>query len=311
MLLMFSARVATPRKKQKRNEWRLWSVWVPVKVRHSAAAVDGNQSTEKLGSSGSKDPSPRAKRKSYHRGCRGGRRRGALARLPAPPLPSKVEASRRERGGGSRQRHFLAAFERSYQRLTKVAEQVLDIKARAESRRMAGLKPALPAKAALGLARRQWRVKHASVWWGDAYARFFGLSRLQGRKCWRDAMWRYSLVTDVKSARADSYSSGYVYMTQEQAEDLVSVGASTVASDRARQEREGETILIPRGFCPVCGRWLVKDLWVFKTYGANKGRRKSKCTQCGGVSQLCSYCECCLCDVALHNWEHGKGERPT
>jgi hypothetical protein len=195
---LFSAGVANPRKEKKQ---KVWTLWFRVRVQTRSSDIRGEWKPEEGEALlvGSKEPcAVRRKRRPFRRGKRsrrGGARHVRRCKHPVRPLPSE-KASRKERGSAARTAHFVSAFERSAGRLVKASQQCLDIKSRATQRQRIGRDP-LPPKAKAGLDRRQTSIRHASAFWGDAYAKVFGCSRLAGRRCWRDLLRRLADVREM------------------------------------------------------------------------------------------------------------------
>lgn len=219
---------ATPRKKQKRE---VWSLWFRVPVSWKVDSGDESQPQDgEVQPSGSKEPSyVRRKRRPFRRGKRS-RRAGARnvkrGKQPVRVLPTE-KASRKERGSGSRTAHFVSAFERSAVRQVKAALQCLDIKSRATHRQRIGKDP-LPPRAKAGLDRRQTSIRHSCAFWGDAYAKVFGCSRLAGRRCWRDLLRKHADTTYGDTDAAFGIADSATWAD----------GSSVVASEAAAVEEE-------------------------------------------------------------------------
>lgn len=251
---LFSARVVTPRKKQKLIVWTLWvRACAPAQVLNSCDEWHPKEVEGRLG--GAKAPSRRReKKRPFRRGARGGVRhvrsynRTAVkgARLVRRSIPRTIaepseKASRRERGGGSRRAHFVSSFRKAAARLVKTSQQCLDIKRKGKEK---GLRR-LPPRAALGLARRQTSLRHACAYWGDAWASVHGESRLTGRRCWRELLHR---LADV--AHDEDVSSW---------KDTDSVIASEAAAEVEEQVPGGGRPRGPRRF-PRFGEVTKSDL---------------------------------------------------
>jgi hypothetical protein len=194
---LMMARVAIPGIQQKLV---VWSLWVCKRREGGESSTqDGEAQLE-----GSKEPvRMRGRRRPFRRGRRGHRAGARNVKRGKRPVATThpEKASRRKGGGGSRRSHFVSAFERSAERLVKTSLQCLDIKSRAKARELEGKVP-LPPRAKAGLARRQTSLRHASVFWGDAWAKANGTSREAGRRCWRDLLHRLADVAhdeDVSS----------------------------------------------------------------------------------------------------------------
>lgn len=221
---LMSAGVANPRKQKKQVVWTLW-FRVRVHTRQLDIRDEWKPEEGEAPLLGSKDPSGmRRKRRPFRRGKRS-RRAGARhvrrGKQPVRVLPIE-KAPRKERGNGSRTAHFVSAFERSAQRLVKASLQCLDIKSRATQRQRIGRDP-LPAKAKAGLDRRQTSIRHACAFWGDAYAKVTGVSRLDGRRRWRGLLRQ---LADMRAMDCES-----------QWGDSSSVAASDTAAQAEEQEK--------------------------------------------------------------------------
>lgn len=253
---LFSAGVANPRKKNKQKVWTLWFV-VRVHTRAFDSRDEWRPEEGEASLVGSKEPcGMRRKKRPFRRGKRsrrGGARHVRRRKHPVRPLPTE-KASRRERGSVPRKAHFVSAFERSAARLVKTSQQCLDIKRKGKER---GLR-VLPPRAALGLARRQTSIRHACAFWGDAYAKVHGVSRLTGRQCWRDLLRRLSEV------RLDDDVSFYD-------------GASTIASDEASEEPN------PIGPDGIENRSADNIIAMWESTGFSPFRRRGPalCSVCG------------------------------
>lgn len=193
---LFSAGRATPRIKNKRE---VWTLWFRVRVHTQQLDIRGEWKPEEGEGqpSGSKGPSgARRKRIRFRRGTRGGRKGARLVKRSKPTTTRRRNEKRPliEPGSGARARHFVAGFNKSVEANIRVATQCLDIKRRGEERRQKGQKPFLPPKAEEGLARRQTRLRKSSDFWGKAWAKVFGVSPAEGRRCWRDRLFERSLV---------------------------------------------------------------------------------------------------------------------
>lgn len=195
---LFSAGVANPRKEKKQKVWTLW-FRVRVLTRSSDIRDEWKPEEGETSLLGSKEPcGMRRRKRPFRRGKRsrrGGARHVRRRKHPVRPLPDE-KASRKERGRGSRKTHFVSAFEKAATRLAPASRQCLDIKSRALQRQRIGRDP-LPPKAKAGLDRRQTSIRHASAFWGDAYAKVFGVSRGAGRRCWRDLLRKTAEVREM------------------------------------------------------------------------------------------------------------------
>jgi len=228
---LLRAGVATPGIKK---QLFLQSLWVTVRVASRGEWQPEDVSVEE---EGAKAPVERPRKRLTRRGRRGARRSATAKRSTRlAPRPDAGKAVRRERGSGSRSNHFVASFERSASRLCASAKQIVDIKRRASERQASGLKPALPHKAAIGLARRQSSVRRAAAFWGDRYAKWAGVPREQGRDVWRTSLYRASATGPELSLSLDSTSV---------------VASAAAAEDRERTEtaRDGPS----RRVCRTCG----------------------------------------------------------
>lgn len=228
----------------------------------------------------------RQRRRPFRRGRRGGNggarnvRRGKLPQRETKPKKASLVA----RGNGSRSTHFIASATRAADRLVRVAEQCVDIKRRAQERRDAGVHPALPHKALVGLSLRQHRLLKAQAFWGDAYASWRGESRVSGRRWWRDLLRSKS----VGEALGPNYPKVFLRSTDLESVDETS---SVALSAKADVRREWQQVMV----CMKCGLEGTR-LWV----GEFKPPRvMGYCPEHDPRSKLCAArrkgrkCKCC------------------
>jgi hypothetical protein len=183
------------------KECVICTLWRPVVI-----AIDDNDRTRKHGGRGAKAPRQRRqRRRPTSRGKRGGRCKLAREKGKRPvrqQVPSAPNHQRRSTavmsGSGSRRSHFLKGYDKSVQRGSELAKQIMDIKYRAEQRRSIGRVP-LPPRAAAGLHSRQHRIIAMSRRWGDARSNATGLPG--GRVSWRLEVFRASFVRDDYGSR--------------------------------------------------------------------------------------------------------------
>jgi hypothetical protein len=183
------------------KECVIYTLWRPVVV-----AMDDNDRTRKHSGRGVKAPRQRRqRRRCTSRGTRGGRckttqskgKRPVRQQVPSTPNHQRASTALAPRNG-SRKNHFLKGYEKSVQRGKELAKQIMDIKYRAEQRRVMHRVP-LPPRAAAGLQSRQHRIVAMSRRWGDAWSRANG--KPGGRVSWRLEVFRASFVRDDYGSR--------------------------------------------------------------------------------------------------------------
>jgi len=213
----------------------------------------------------------RQRRRSTSRGTRGGRCNNVRVegkRVSTQQVPSALNHQRRSTavvpGRGSRTGHFRKGYEKSVEHGKVLAQQIMDIKYRAEQRRAIGRVP-LPPRAAEGLRLRQQRLIQASRKWGDALS--CAEARPGGRVSWRLEVFRRSYVRSAGGERSQETlfpGTDYTYQSEY-----------VIEPEPPRPEHRAMW-----RFCPSCGSKHFADMRVCvncvlkKQKGAKRGKAR-------------------------------------
>lgn len=250
------------------KQMKILTVWRGVRCAVVSPDIPRKECEE-----GSKDPwRRRQRRRCVRRGSRGGRspkgERVGTQQIPStsttPCTPSAIKV-----GNGSRSRRFRKNFEQSVEAMVGTAQQIMDIRDRAQSRARLDRIP-LPPKAKAGLQARQRRLIRRSRRWGDAYASATGESAAAGRLFWRNLLFQKSFSGISHTARASQqevFETSSAYTTE--------VAMSRVGDFEDRDEAPAPTLR--RGFCRNCGdRTIVSDGWCLPCHDNPRGRWTGK-----------------------------------
>lgn len=197
---------------------------------------------------GLKGPRRRLRKRRTRRGTRGGRctqgERVDTQQIPSAPTVSSFRPSAvKERGVGSRAAHFKKSFDKSVEKCVQCAQQIMDIRNRAESRASLGRIP-LPARAKKGLELRQRRLERTSRHWGDSYAKATGETSAAGRLFWRNSLFQRSFTPGEPRASQQSVF---------EASSAVTTTVNTEVWGRVEETREDYTPVADIGWCSRCG----------------------------------------------------------